>query len=333
MSTASSNWSSVLQNIIKLPSERQRLATELGVTAMTLTRWASGESNPQRPHLMRLVQAIHPRNRQDLVDALKEQYPDINTWLRDDNLELISSDFFSQVLSMRTTTTEGLLFWRISDMVLKQALAQLDPNRLGMSVKLIQCMPPRPEDGKIRSLHERAGRGTPPWTADLEHDVYFLGLESMSGYATEMRHIVNNDDLSKDSTIPSIKEEFEASAAAHPVRFEGSIAGCLLASSNQAGYFTQQRLSLLITFSDIIALAFDKKDFYPASLIELRVMPSAARQQPVLKTFRQRVTKNFQEAAARRTPLTRNEAEQRAWQEIEGELLALPDDGSSLYRN
>lgn len=333
MSTAPSNWSSVLQTIIKSSNERQRLATELGVTAMTLNRWASGESNPQRPHLMRLVQAIQPRNRQDLIDALKEQYPDINTWLRDENLELISSDFFSQILNIRTTTTEGLLFWRISDMVLKQALTQLDPNRLGMSVKLIQCMPPRPEDGKIHSLHERAGRGTPPWTADLEHDVYFLGLESMSGYATEMRHIVNNDDLSKDSTIPSIKDVYEASAAAHPVRFEGNIAGCLLASSNQIGYFTQQRLSMLITFSDIIALAFHKKDFYPAESIELRVMPTLERQQPVLRTFRQRVTKKFQEAAAQHTTLSRNEAELRAWQEIEGELLALPDDGSSLYKN
>ena len=333
MDNTSPHWSNVLQGIIRLPSERQRLATELGVTTMTLTRWASGESNPQRPHLMRLVQAIHPRNRQQLVDALKEQFPDINSWLRDDNLELISSDFFSQVLTMRTTTTEGLLFWRISDMVLKQALAQLDPNRLGMSIKLIQCMPPRPEDRKIRSLHERAGKGTPPWTADLEHDVYFMGLESMSGYATEMRHIINNDDLSKDSTIPAIKEEFEVSAAVHPVRFEGNIAGCLLASSNQVAYFTQQRLSLLTTFSDIIALAFHKHEFYPASSIELRVLPSAERQTPILRTFRSRVTRKFQEAAAQRTPLSRNEAEQRAWQEIEGELLALPDDGIALYKN
>jgi hypothetical protein len=56
-------------------------------------------------------------------------------------------------------------------------------------------MPPISPQHKIRSLRERAGKGTPPWTADLEHDVLFLGLESMSGYAAEVRRIVVDDDL------------------------------------------------------------------------------------------------------------------------------------------
>ncbi len=321
MGTSLPVWSTILQGIIKSPAERQRLSTALGVTTMTLSRWASGESKPQRPHLIHLVQVIHPNQRQELIDALEIVYPEIQSWLLEDSTEQIPSEFFAQVLSIRTTTTESLRFWRISEVVLKQALAQLDPSQLGMAVKLVQCMPPSLIDGKVRSLRERAGKGTPPWTADLEHDVLFLGLESLSGYAVEVRHIVNDDNLREDKTLPAVQDEFEVSAAAAPIRFEGRIAGCLLASSTQEKYFSQQRLNLLATFSDLISLAFDKSDFRHSNEIELRILPEPAIQRPILANFRQRVTAKFQEAMTQRQQMSNFQIEQLAWQELETELL------------
>ncbi|GAC1358476.1 MAG: hypothetical protein NVS2B12_16290 [Ktedonobacteraceae bacterium] len=325
------SWSLVLQGIIKSTAERQRLSTALGVTSMTLSRWASGESKPQRSHLIHLLQVVHPHHRQELLEALEEHYPDIQSWLIEDTSEHIPSDFFAQVLSIRTTTTESLRFWRISELVLKQALAQLDPNRLGMAVKLIQCMRPG-ADGKVRSLRERAGKGTPPWTADLEYDVLFLGLESLSGYAVEVRRIVNDDDLRQSKTFPSVKDNHEVSAAAHPIRFEGRIAGCLLASSTQPVYFSPQRLNLLATFSDLISLAFDKEDFYPSHMIELRVMPKPSTQRPILANFRQRVTTRFQQAMYQNKQLSNAEIELQTWQELESELLAQTVDQHDTYR-
>jgi transcriptional regulator with XRE-family HTH domain len=134
MDTQTPAWSVVLQGIIKSANERQRLASALGVTNMTLLRWANGESRPQRAHLIHLIQAVHPSQRSELLDALEHQYPEIQNWLIEDSSDQIPSDFFSQVLNVRTMTTESLLFWRISDMVLKQALEQLDPNHLGMAI-------------------------------------------------------------------------------------------------------------------------------------------------------------------------------------------------------
>jgi len=322
MVTPPSSWSSVLQGIIKSAGERQRLSSALGVTSMTLSRWASGESKPQKQHLIHLLQVVNANHRPELLEALELQYPDIQSWLMEDNSEHIPSEFFAQVLNIRTTTTESLRFWRISEMVLKQALAQLDPNKLGMAVKLVQCMPPGRGDNKIRSLRERAGKGTLPWTADLEHDVLFLGLESLSGYAVEVRHIVSDDDLRQSKTFPAIQDSFEVSAAAHPIRFEGHIAGCLLASSTQAGYFSQQRLNLLSTFSDLISLAFEKDDFYPSHMIELRVMPKPEIQRPILANFRQRVTNKFQQAMQQQQQFSNAEIELDAWKELEAELLA-----------
>lgn len=316
-------WSAVLQGILKSPSERQRLSAALGVTSMTLSRWASGESRPQRAHLIHLVQVIHPNQRQELLDALEEFYPDIQNWINEVPSEQIPPEFFARVLKVRTTTSETLRFWRISDEVLKQALLQLDPSRLGVAVTVVQCMPPSPIGGKVRSLRERTGKGTSPWTADLEHDLLFLGLESLSGYSVEVRHIVSDDDLRQSKPFPAVQDSHEVSAAAHPISFEGRIAGCLLASSAQPKYFSQERLNLLATFSDLISLAFEEKDFYPASAIELRVMPKPEIQRPILAKFRQRMTAKFQQAARQPQQLSNAQIEMQVWQEIEAELLSI----------
>jgi transcriptional regulator with XRE-family HTH domain len=323
----SSTWQNILQQVLKIPGEQQRIAVAIGLSQMTLTRWAKGESNPQRPHLTRLVQVIQPAFRDALLEALEDSYQDIHSWLKDDSSEYIPSEFIAQLLSVRTTTTDSLRFWRISDMILKQILAQLDPNQLGMAVTLVQCMPPSERHGnKIRSMRERAGRGTFPWTADLEPMALFLGMESLAGYAVEARRIVNTDDLTKEKLLPAYGTDFEASASAHPILLGGYIAGCLAASSTQIGYFTQQRQSLLVAFSNLASLAFDKEEFYDPKQVELRVMPTPKYQRPILNDFRLRVSKLLTTATHQRTRMSNTEAEQKVWIDIEEKLLSLPDE-------
>jgi transcriptional regulator with XRE-family HTH domain len=323
----SPTWQSILQQVLKIPGEQQRIAVAIGLSQMTLTRWAKGESNPQRPHLTRLVQVIPPSYRDELLAALETNYADIHSWLKDDSSENIPSEFIGQLLSTRTTTTESLRFWRISDMILKQVLTQLDPNQLGMAVTLVQCQPPAEAHGnKIRSMRERAGRGSYPWTADLEPIALFLGMESLAGYATEARRIVNVDDLTKEKLLPAYRTDFEVSAAAHPILLGGRIAGCLAASSTQIGYFTQQRQTLLVAFSNLATLAFDKEEFYDPQLVELRVMPTPVYQRPILNEFRLRVSKLLTSATHQRLRMKNTEAEQKVWLEIEEELLSLPDE-------
>ncbi len=324
-------WTLVLRGIVKSVAERKRLATVLGVSDMTLTRWANGKSNPQRQHLIWLVRALQPQHREEIVLALEKTYTEIRTWLKSDTDERVPSDFFASIFNLRTTITETSRFWNMSNNILTQALLQLDPNKVGLSVKLIRCMPPR--DGKVRSIRECAGKGTPPWTADLEHDVLFLGLESMSGYATEVRHFVNDNDLREGKNVPAYQGEFEISALAQPILFKSKIAGCLLAASTQEAHFTQERVLLLEDFANLISLAFDEKDFYPRSMIELRFVPRPATQKPIIRTFRDRVRRKTYEARQKNVHLTNAEAELAVWQEIEGELLSLPYDESKAYNS
>jgi transcriptional regulator with XRE-family HTH domain len=318
------SWQSILGRIAKTPQERQLLASDLGVSIITLNRWISGESRPQRPHLIRLLQVINQQYRAELVDALKQDFPDIEGWLKDKAPEQVSPEFFTEILSIRSTTTDTLRFWNISEAVLKKGLTLLDPNNFGMALTICQCMPPS-KDGKIRSLRERVGKGKPPWESDLEHLSIFLGMESLAGYSTESGRYASVEDLNKDTITPAYKTEYEVSAAAHPIWMGGQIAGCLLASSTQLSYFTQQRIALLGTLSDLLSLAFDKSDFYPPGMIEVRLMPSPEEQRPIITTFRQRVAKVIINAAREGKHLPNNTAEQLVWQEIEEELLTLAD--------
>jgi transcriptional regulator with XRE-family HTH domain len=166
MSNSVPLWSSILRDIIRSPHERQRLLVALGVAEMTLTRWANGQSNPHRSHLIRLLQVVQAQYRQPLLEALELQFPDIRSLLKEETSEQIPPHFFAEVIDVLTTTAENQRFWRITDMVLRQALIQLDPYPLGMSLQVIQCMPPG-EDKKIRSIRTTVGRGTSPWTSDL----------------------------------------------------------------------------------------------------------------------------------------------------------------------
>src|SRR5258708_14419287 len=135
--------------------------------------------------------------------------------------------------------------WQISSTVLDEALRLLDPNQLGMAVTPALCMPP--VDDKIRSLREHGGRGTDPWDTDLEHEAIFLGMNCLSGHVVQSGRASSVRDVKRERYIPVFAhpEGMEIISAAAPICLQGTIAGCLLASSHQLQHFTQTRLSLL----------------------------------------------------------------------------------------
>jgi len=313
-------WRVVLRDIFKAPGERQRLANVLGLSVMTLNRWANGNTVPQRPHLIRLVQVIPQQYREELLAALGEMYPDVEVLITDDAPEFIPTEFCADVLKQRTLLPERMRFGRLSEMILDQMLRQFDPNQFGMSVTFVQCMPPSArQNGEICSLREITGKGTVPWTTDLGQLTLFLGAESLAGYVVERRSGTSIDDLRKETLRPAYQVGHEISAAASPIMLGGWIAGCLSVSSTQVGHFSQQRLQLLNAFSDLSTVIFDRKDFYDPDCIRLRLMPRPDVQQPIIAEFRQRVF----DARDHRN-LSSQEIEQRVWGEIEEEFLNRP---------
>lgn len=323
------DWREFLGSIISNASERDRIASEIGVHSITLSRWVSGESSP-RPHNMRqLLRAMPKQQRQQFQSLLEKVSSDVSDFDIDTSEQEISYKFIMEVLDARASIPDLLRFWSITRLVLQQALRQLDPERVGLAITVVRCMPPR--DGKIRSLREGVGLGTPPWGGDLEEKALLLGAESLAGHVTVSCRLEHIGDLKANKTfLPAYQVEHEVSAVACPIMYACRVAGCLLLSSTQQDYFAPEaRLSLVRGYTNLVSLAFNPEEFYDPEKIALHIMPPPFRQQDFFDGFRQRVLKRMQKSAVLEQRLASTEAEHQEWLQIEKSLLNLPPEGST----
>src|SRR5260370_22279481 len=175
------SWRELLAQIIHNPMERDRIANEMGVRSITLNGWVNIESSPRLLNVRQLLSAVPAEFRDSLTRLLEVEYPDLEArGLEAGSLDL-SMEFIRQVLHLRSSTPDQLRYWAITRRVLQHALLQLDPDRIGMSITLVSCIPPR-SGGVVSSLREREGLGTPPWEGDLSHHALLLGADSLAGY-------------------------------------------------------------------------------------------------------------------------------------------------------
>lgn len=320
-----SSWRELLASITSNPAERERIATEAGVRSITLSRWISGESKPRPQNLHSLLKGL-PRQYQDQFRELIGSEDGLSYSVlseEQDQSDEVPYTFISEVFHTRAREPETLLFWTLSHLILQHALRHLDPEPVGMSITIVQCMPP--VEGKIRSLRERTGLGTPPWPGDLEHYGIFLGAESLAGYVVSSGHHAEVQDLREEQTLlPAYQVEYEVSASAHPIMYTGRIAGCLLVSSTLPRYFlSPSRTALIDGYANLLALAFKPEEFYELEAIELSLMPSLAIQRARFADFRQRVARIMLQAQVAQRPINSMQAEQIAWQQLEEELRQL----------
>jgi transcriptional regulator with XRE-family HTH domain len=317
-----SSWQDLLKNIISEPVARERLASAVGVRPITLYRWANGESSPRPFNLRQLLSALPYEHRDRLAALLEQEHLEFSKPSMNDPLDQLEYPFVRQVLDLRATTPDVVLYWTLCHKVFQHALRRLDPQRTGIAMRVVLCMPPG-SDGKIHSLLESVGQGTPPWRADLEQEAIFLGAESLAGYVvTSCRpNVVQN--LGKEHyQLPASWAEHELSAAAFPILYTNGVAGCVLVSSTQPDFFdSSSRFTLISDYTQLIALAFKPEQFYPPECIGLQVLPSFDAQRVLLASFRERVIALMTEAANKEQSLTRTQAEQLVWQHLEEQLI------------
>ena len=317
-------WRDLLKELIRDAQVRQRIISELEINPITLNRWIQGDSKPRPRSLRRLLFAL-PEHRESLQPLIEEEFEDFAASSRDDagqSLSLsIPSEFYKRVLHTLSAIPPTLRFSSLCDLILQQAIEQLDPHGQGVAVIVASCMPPSSLQ-KIRSLRERAGRGTTPWPRDLDQYAILLGVESLAGHAVSTGHLEVNQALGNRLSLSlGYKSVWEESAAAVPIMRQGKIAGCLLVSSAQVDYFPPERCVLIECYAELIALAFDSQDFYDAHQIELGFLPSYNVQQPYLANFRQRVAQTMTQANKHKRLMNIVQAEQVVWQLIEEKLL------------
>lgn len=318
-----SSWRALLNEIISNTKEKQRLAEELGVQPITLTRWVSGESEPRQQNLRHLLNVL-PQHRDQLLVLLKKEkgLNDLLDDFQEDTLSEIPSQFYSKILVSLATATPNMRFWNISDLILQQALSQLDPNQQGMAIRIATCMPPSGSQQKVRSLRERMGRGTPPWPGNLEQNGMFLGAESLAGNVVTLTHPSIIENVDEEHNLPAAREEYEKSCAIYPILYAGKIAAVFIVSSTQYNYFLPSSRTMLVQqFADLMALAFEPEDFYTTKQISLGVMPTAEIQKLHFAKFRAMMLETILNASRQGIPLDNMQADLIVWKRMEENLL------------
>ncbi|HVB73433.1 MAG TPA: hypothetical protein VNE38_07735 [Ktedonobacteraceae bacterium] len=314
------DWRQLLGMIMQDARVKQRIYDELGVQTITLNRWVNGDTDPRPQNLKQLLNVL-PEYREQFIDLLGDDYTEAVASISSDASRDIPSTFIASVLSAHANIRKELRFWSLGNLVIRQALGQLDPDRLGMAITIVRCMKSS-HSPLIRSLRESVAYGTPPWQGNLEQQGLFLGAESLAGYCVTLcKDVENNEIRDPNNLLPAHQIEHELSAAASPILFSGKIAGCMLVSSTQPNYFlSQYRLSLIHNYANLIALAFEIDEFYDMKDVQLEIMPLHVEQRKHFGNFRTRVTEILTQ-----NKVTGAEAEHLVWEELEEKLLKLDE--------
>ena len=206
----------------------------------------------------------------------------------------------------------------LRDLILQQMIKQFDPSRLGLSIRIAQCLW-HPNEKQVRSLQVTGGIGTPPWSRDLNQRAILLGAESLAGMAVMKCHLMTASRRAEDAAPNSVHwEVHEQSMLAYPLLSQTRTAGSLLIVSNRQDAFSEVHYKLIERYAHLMALAFEPDAFFDLKDIALHIMPAYSRQEPLFQQFRQRVLQKAQSQC-----LSWSEAQERVWQEIEEELIQI----------
>lgn len=317
-----SNWRDMLGFLTKSPQEKQRLAREADVSVITLRRWVTGESNPREDNLRQLVPAIPAEYAALFRHLLEVDYPQLarEELERGRVVPEIPSELYGQVMRAYAKTPAILARDGLYKLIFERALEHLDPDKLGLSLALVCCVPPLPGQ-KVRSLRQIRGMGTPPFERELERKTMFLGSESVAGHAVMNYRLAMVESREATSFTSANWTDFEESAIASPILRQARVVGALLASSARPHYFTPAHQALLELYAPLVGLMFDPHEFYDPVDIMLGVMPEFDRQAPLFTNFEQRVSLKMNARGQFSEAITIQQAHQLVWQDISEELL------------
>jgi transcriptional regulator with XRE-family HTH domain len=315
-------WQEYLRLLIEDTQTRERIAEAAHVRPITLQRWAGGVSRPRDENIRLLLRVLPVEHYAAFLRLAAVDFPDL--LLEDQAIEQVQQElppeFYARVLSALALTPLPVARQTVQELIFRQVLGQLDPDRQGLSVSLVSCVPP-PHGEKVRSLREVGGLGTPPWPSDLTQRTMFLGAESLVGHV--ISHMRSEKINSRDEFTFLLANwtTHERSVAAFPISRFARVAGGLLVSSSREYFFTESRMRLLERYAHLAALIFEQEEFYDVNALDLRIMPPEEVQRPYFHDFNRRVSRKFAEAIAERRQITLQEARQRTWQDLENELL------------
>ncbi|MHB8600394.1 MAG: GAF domain-containing protein [Ktedonobacteraceae bacterium] len=231
------------------------------------------------------------------------------------NVREVKKDIYHDVLELLATIVdEETRRWQIILAIFEYALVQMDAERHGIAITYAALMPAR--SGAIHSLYEVAMRGTEPWPFSFDGQAY-LGSTTLAGTAAIEQRMLIWDSVDETVRWQVEVDEFEKSACACPVTRGGRIAGVLIISSSQPGFFTNDvTCQAVVEYAYLLALAFSGDSFQPYSQLHLMPMPPLKKQrEEIRETLMYRIM-----SLARTAGLSRPEAATRIRSILEQEF-------------
>src|SRR6266567_9560492 len=257
-----SEFSALLRAIFKHDrAEIARVASELDVAENTVYRWMNGSSVPRNTHLKKLPDVL-AEHRGNVTYVINRSFPGVLNPLSQ-GIPEVPKDIYIRVLDLVASIEESEnRLWHVAQAVFEHALMHLDAERRGMAITYATLMPPR-EDDEIHSLHESIMRGTEPWPHTIESKTY-LGSTTLAGTvaSSQHMHIWNSEDSGHRQLVEI--DNHEASACATPVMRGGNIAGVMIVSSTQPGFFKDSMACKAVDeYAHLLATALRDKEFHP----------------------------------------------------------------------
>jgi hypothetical protein len=309
-------FSSLLRNILRHDRlEIGRVARDLEVAENTIYRWMNGNSEPRPAHLRRLPDVL-PEHRNTLSFAIRQTFPGVLDFVSV-SIQEVSKDIYCQILEQVYTIEEpDTRFWNVSQSLFEYALALLDSEKQGLSMTYAALMPPHEDESGIHSLREAMMRGSDPWPSSFESKA-FLGSNTLAGASADMQRTQIWDSSDKSGRLLVEVDEHEASACATPVMRGGSIAGVLIVSSTQPGFFRDSMaVKAVEEFARLLATALTDAAFYTYQTLRLHPMPGLSWQRAyITEHYVSRII-----AYVRKHAVSRYQAEQHVLSEMELEF-------------
>jgi hypothetical protein len=252
----------------------EKVINFLQVSHKTLMNWIKSKANPDFRIFQQVLEAF-PDDYDALLELIQREFPHFvpERLAEGEAPREILAPFHNRLSKTLHDSLPTLRFWSTCQLVLQQAMQQLDPYRTGMMMAIMTCTPPSSGE-KVRSLHGYLGLGSSKWMENWYQQPFFFGSDSLSGYAATVGDIQVIHDLKSDLTGVSLYDVDDMrSILVVPILSCRKCAGCLYIASTSPNYFRSRRLELVQQYVECLARAFSPEEFYAPEQMQFSILP------------------------------------------------------------
>ncbi|GCE09249.1 hypothetical protein [Dictyobacter aurantiacus] len=247
------NWRDMLGNIVADDKRHKMLEAELNISAITIDRWISGESNPRMNNVRALLAAASLEN--DFKKCLAQAYhmeSNVDE-AQDQYTREISGILYDSILRDLATRADTLRTWGVIALCLNDMAVRLEAQAYRAHYIVSQCYS---QQNKLLLKERYIFSHTSRTTQRILTDSY-LHSETLPFIAVSVGH----DILGQDGRVTNqIGVEHIKSSAAFPLLRFGSVAGCFTVCSEESSY-ASLFYRYFEKYSVLLSLAFADNDF------------------------------------------------------------------------